>query len=246
MRNITETVKHLLIINIIFFIASLSLGEVVYDLFALHYPSNPKFKYWQPLTHIFMHGDLGHIFFNMFGLYMFGTPIEQMWGRNKFIFFYLSTGFGAAALQLLLYYYQISSISDLLLAEGLNASEVSRFFLTSDLSYTLVDRIGKAELVSGLSAFNGVMVGASGALYGVLVAFAFLFPNARLMLLFPPIPVKSKVLVPLLILGDLFFGFTSYSIGPIAHFAHVGGAITGLIMMWYWKKNQFDKNRWDL
>ena len=246
MRNITETVKHLLIINIIFFIASLSLGEVVYDLFALHYPSNPKFQYWQPLTHMFMHGDLGHIFFNMFGLYMFGTPIEQMWGRNKFIFFYLSTGFGAAALQLLLYYYQISSISDLLLAEGLNASEVSRFFLTSDLSYTLVDRIGKAELVSGLSAFNGVMVGASGALYGVLVAFAFLFPNARLMLLFPPIPVKAKVLVPLLILGDLFFGFTSYSIGPIAHFAHVGGAITGLIMMWYWKKNQFDQNRWDL
>ena len=204
MRNITETVKHLLIINIIFFIASLSLGEVVYDLFALHYPSNPKFQYWQPLTHMFMHGDLGHIFFNMFGLYMFGTPIEQMWGRNKFIFFYLSTGFGAAALQLLLYYYQISSISDLLLAEGLNASEVSRFFLTSDLSYTLVDRIGRAELVSGLSAFNGVMVGASGALYGVLVAFAFLFPNARLMLLFPPIPVKAKVLVPLLILGDLF------------------------------------------
>lgn len=246
MRNITETVKHLLIINIIFFIASLSLGEVVYDLFALHYPSNPKFQYWQPLTHMFMHGDLGHIFFNMFGLYMFGTPIEQMWGRNKFIFFYLSTGFGAAALQLLLYYYQISSISDLLLTEGLNASEVSRFFLTSDLSYTLVDRIGRAELVSGLSAFNGVMVGASGALYGVLVAFAFLFPNARLMLLFPPIPVKAKVLVPLLILGDLFFGFTSYSIGPIAHFAHVGGAITGLIMMWYWKKNQFDKNRWDL
>ena len=87
MRNITETVKHLLIINVIFFIASLSLGELVYDLFALHYPSNEKFQYWQPLTHMFMHGDLGHIFFNMFGLYMFGTPIEQMWGKNKFIFF---------------------------------------------------------------------------------------------------------------------------------------------------------------
>ncbi|MDC3240817.1 rhomboid family intramembrane serine protease [Flavobacteriaceae bacterium] len=246
MRNITETVKHLLIINIIFFIASLSLGDLVYDLFALHYPSNPKFQYWQPLTHMFMHGDLSHIFFNMFGLYMFGTPIEQMWGKKKFIFFYLSTGFGAAALQLLLYYFQISSVTELLFAEGLSASEVSRFFQTSDLSYTLVDRIGREELVSSLSAFNGVMVGASGALYGVLVAFAILFPNARLMLLFPPIPVKAKVLVPLLILGDLFFGFTSYSIGPIAHFAHVGGAITGLLMMWYWKKNQFDQNRWDL
>ncbi|MBF11494.1 MAG: rhomboid family intramembrane serine protease [Flavobacteriaceae bacterium] len=246
MRNITETVKHLLIINIIFFIASLSIGNLVYDLFALHYPSNSKFQYWQPLTHMFMHGDFGHIFFNMFGLYMFGTPIEQMWGKNKFIFFYLSTGFGAAALQLTLYYYQIGNISSLLAAEGLTASEISRFFESSDLSYALVNRIGKNNLLSSLSAYNGVMVGASGALYGVLVAFAFLFPNARLMLLFPPIPVKAKVLVPILIFVDLFFGFSSYSIGPIAHFAHVGGAITGLIMMWYWKKNQFDKNRWDL
>jgi len=132
MRNITETVKHLLIINGIFFIASLSFGDLVYDLFALHYPSNPKFQYWQPLTHMFMHGDLGHIFFNMFGLYMFGTPIEQMWGKNKFIFFYLSTGFGAAALQLLLYYYQIDQVTSLLAAEGMSSFEISRFFETSD------------------------------------------------------------------------------------------------------------------
>ena len=246
MQNITETVKHLLIINIIFFIASLSFGDLVYDLFALHYPSNSKFQYWQPLTHMFMHGDFGHIFFNMFGLYMFGTPIEQMWGKNKFIFFYLSTGFGAAALQLVLYYYQIENITLLLNAEGLNSYEINKFFESSDLSASIVNRIGRNNLISALSAFNGVMVGASGALYGVLVAFAFLFPNARLMLLFPPIPIKAKVLVPLLILGDLFFGFSSYSIGPIAHFAHVGGAVTGLIMIWYWKKNQFDKNRWDL
>ncbi len=192
-----------------------------------------------------MHGDLGHIFFNMFALYMFGIPIEQMWGRNKFIFFYLSTGFGAAALQLALYYFQVSEISELLISQGLTGSQVATFFETRDLSYSLIEQIGREKLLSGLSAFNSVMVGASGALYGVLVAFAFLFPNARLMLLFPPIPVKAKILVPLLILGDLFFGFTSYSIGPIAHFAHLGGAITGLIMMWYWKKNQFDQNRWD-
>ena len=174
------------------------------------------------------------------------VPIEQMWGRNKFIFFYLSTGFGAAALQLFLYYFQINGVYDLLLSEGLSSFEVNEFLQSSDLSYEIVERIGRDKLLSSLSAFNGVMVGASGALYGVLVAFAFLFPNARLMLLFPPIPVKAKVLVPLLILGDLFFGFTSYSIGPIAHFAHIGGAVTGLIMMWYWKKNQFDKNRWDI
>ena len=243
MRTITETINHLLIINVIFFVASVSLGNVVYDLFALHYPFSPKFQIWQPLTHMFMHGDIGHIFFNMFGLYMFGTPIEQMWGRKKFIFFYLSTGFGAAAFQLLLYYFQINQVFNVLLAEGLTGNQITAFFQTSDLPYDVVERIGREKLLSGLSAFNGVMVGASGALYGILVAFAFLFPNARLMLLFPPIPVKAKILVPVLILSDLFFGFTSYSIGPIAHFAHVGGAITGLVMLWYWKKNQFNNNR---
>ena len=245
MRNITDTVKHLLIINAIFFIATISLGDIVFDLFALHYPSNPKFQFWQPLTHMFMHGDLGHIFFNMFALYMFGIPIEQMWGRNKFIFFYLSTGFGAAALQLGLYYFQVNEVSELLVAQGQTGSQIATFFESRDLSYALIEQVGRDNLIKGLSAYNAVMVGASGALYGVLVAFAFLFPNARLMLLFPPIPIKAKVLVPLLILGDLFFGFTSYSIGPIAHFAHVGGAITGLIMMWYWKKTQFDQNRWN-
>jgi membrane associated rhomboid family serine protease len=245
MRNITDTVKHLLIINVIFFIATISLGDIVFDLFALHYPSNPKFQFWQPLTHMFMHGDLGHIFFNMFALYMFGIPIEQMWGRNKFIFFYLSTGFGAAALQLGLYYFQVNEVSELLVAQGQTGSQIATFFESRDLSYALIEEVGRDNLLKGLSAYNAVMVGASGALYGVLVAFAFLFPNARLMLLFPPIPIKAKVLVPLLILGDLFFGFTSYSIGPIAHFAHVGGAITGLIMMWYWKRTQFDQNRWN-
>ena len=245
MQNLTDTVKHLLIINVIFFIATLSLGDTVYDLFALHYPSNSKFQFWQLLTHMFMHGDFGHIFFNMFALYMFGIPIEQMWGRNKFIFFYLSTGFGAAALQLGLYYYQLSEIIELLISQGQTENQIATFFETRDISYSIIEQIGREKLLSVLSAFNSVMVGASGALYGVLVAFAFLFPNARLMLLFPPIPIKAKFLVPILIAGDLFFGFTSYSIGPIAHFAHLGGAITGLIMMWYWKKNQFDQNRWN-
>ena len=148
-------------------------------------------------------------------------------------------------MQLGIYYFQVSEVSDLLISQGQTGSQVATFFETRDLSYALIEQIGREKLLSGLSAFNAVMVGASGALYGVLVAFAFLFPNARLMLLFPPIPVKAKILVPLLILGDLFFGFTSYSIGPIAHFAHIGGAITGLIMMWYWKKTQFDQKRWD-
>jgi membrane associated rhomboid family serine protease len=89
------------------------------------------------------------------------------------------------------------------------------------------------------------MVGASGALYGVLVAFAFMYPNAELMLIFLPIPIKAKYFVPLILVMDLFFGFSSYSMGPIAHFAHVGGAVTGFLMMWYWKRNQINQNRWN-
>ncbi len=246
MRNITETVKHLLIINGIFFLATLTLGDLVYDLFALHYPRNPKFQIWQPLSHMFMHGDISHIFFNMFGLYMFGTPLEQMWGKQKFIFFYLSTGLGAAGLQLLLYYYQVGQVSDALTDFGMNALQIDDFYQTAYLPTAAIDQIGESTLSGGFNAYRSVMVGASGALYGVLVGFAMIFPNARLMLLFPPIPVKAKVLVPILILSDLFFGFSSYSIGPIAHFAHVGGAITGLIMMRFWKKNDSNANRWDL
>jgi membrane associated rhomboid family serine protease len=192
-----------------------------------------------------MHGDISHIFFNMFGLWMFGTPLEQMWGKKKFIFFYLSTGFGAAALQLLLYYYQIDYVNTALNELGLTNPDINNFYSTAELPTSAINEIGKGSLSSAFNAYRSVMVGASGALYGVLVGFAMLFPNAQLMLLFPPIPVKAKFLVPILIFADLFFGFSSYSIGPIAHFAHVGGAITGLAMMWYWKKNQFDNNRWD-
>jgi membrane associated rhomboid family serine protease len=157
----------------------------------------------------------------------------------------LSTGFGAAALQLLLYYYQIDYVNTALNELGLTNPDINNFYSTAELPTSAINEIGEGSLSSAFNAYRSVMVGASGALYGVLVGFAMLFPNAQLMLLFPPIPVKAKFLVPILIFADLFFGFSSYSIGPIAHFAHVGGAITGLAMMWYWKKNQFDNNRWD-
>ena len=246
MGRITEIVKHLLLINIIFFFASLVLGEIMYDLFALHYPNNPNFFVWQPITHMFMHGDLTHIMFNMFGLWMFGTPLEQMWGKKKFIFFYISAGLGAALLQTIIYHTDIISVNQILSDYGLSRGEIDLFYETGRLNTSLIQSIGEDRLFSGIQSFKALMVGASGALYGILVAFAMLFPNVQLMLLFPPIPVKAKYLVPILILFDLFFGFTSYSVGPIAHFAHIGGAITGFIMMWYWKKNNFNKNRWDL
>jgi len=246
MGRITDIVKHLLIINVIFFFASAILGEIMYDLFAMHYPNNPNFFVWQPITHMFMHGDLTHIMFNMFGLWMFGTPLEQIWGKKKFIFFYISAGLGAALLQITVYHIDIVSVNQILSEYGLSKGEIDLFYETGRLNTSLIQSVGEDRLFSGIQSFKALMVGASGALYGILVAFAMLFPNVQLMLLFPPIPVKAKYLVPILILFDLFFGFTSYSVGPIAHFAHIGGAITGFIMMWYWKKNNLNNKRWDL
>ena len=245
MRSASETVKHLLIINVIFFLATLIFGQFTYDLFALHYFESPKFQYWQILSHMFMHGDFSHILFNMIGLWMFGSPIEQMWGKNKFIFFYLSTGFGAAALQMLLYTFQISQANDFFLNLNIDSSVISEFYSSSRLPSNIINLIEVETLQSAFSSYNSVLVGASGALYGLLVAFAMSFPNTQLMLLFPPIPIRAKYLVPLLIGADVFFGFSSYSIGPIAHFAHVGGALTGFIMIEYWKRNQFNNKRWD-
>jgi membrane associated rhomboid family serine protease len=245
MGRVSEIVKHLIIINVIFFIASIVFGELMYDLFAMHYPNNSDFILWQPVTHMFMHGDITHILFNMFGLWMFGTPLEQMWGKQKFIFFYLSAGFGAVLIQTIVYHYDVMSVTQILIDNGLTNSDVDAFYKTGRLNTSIIQSVGEDRLYSGIQSFKAVMVGASGALYGILVAFAMLFPNVQLMLLFPPIPIKAKFFVPLLILFDLFFGFTSYSVGPIAHFAHIGGAVTGFLMMWYWKKNQFNNRRWN-
>ena len=245
MQRISETVKHLLIINCIFFLASIIVGESMYDFFALHFPDSPKFEYWQIITHMFMHGDFSHILFNMIGLWMFGTPMEQMWGKNKFIFYYLSTGLGAAILQITIYYYQVNQVNEFFSDLNLSSSVISEFYLSSRLPSDIINNIDIEILKRAFSSYNSVLVGASGALYGVLVAFAMSFPDTQLMLLFPPIPIKAKYLVPILIFADLFFGFSSYSIGPIAHFAHLGGALTGFLMLYYWKKKQFSNNRWD-
>ena len=245
MRSLPEIVKQLIIINILFFLGSMRLENTAYDLLALHYPQNPKFAPWQVVTHMFMHGSINHILFNMFGLWMFGGTLAQMWGRNKFLFFYLSTGLGAAAFQLGINYFQISTVLEQLVEAGYSATALTET-LQSRQYNTLLNVISRTELDQLLTSYYMSMVGASGALYGILVAFAFLFPNTELMIIFLPIPIKAKYFVPILLASDLFFGFSSYSLGPIAHFAHLGGAVTGYIMMWYWKKQQFNKNRWDI
>ncbi len=246
MRSLPDIVKQLIIINVLFFLGSMSLGNAAYDLLALHYPQNPKFAPWQVVTHMFMHGSINHILFNMFGLWMFGGTLAQMWGRNKFLFFYLSTGLGAAALQLGINYFQISTVVEQLVEAGYSATALTETLQSGQYNTAWSNVISQTELSQLLTSFNMSMVGASGALYGILVAFAFLFPNTELMIIFLPIPIKAKYFVPILLASDLFFGFSSYSLGPIAHFAHLGGAVTGYIMMWYWKKQQFNNNRWDI
>ena len=235
MRSVPETIKQLIIINVIFYFGSQFLGNLSYDLLALHYFENDKFLITQFLTHMFMHGSPSHILFNMFGLWMFGSPLEQMWGRQKFLFFYISSGLGAAFLQMAIYYLQVKNLYDVVELNNLSLSDPQQ----------LLNYMSQIDYNNAISSFNSVMVGASGAIYGTLVAFAFSFPNSKLMLLFLPFPIKAKYFVPLLILIDLFFGVSSYSVGPIAHFAHIGGALIGLVMVLYWKKNQFNDKRWD-
>ena len=235
MRSVPETIKQLIIINIIFYFGSQFLGDLSYDILALHYFENDKFLISQLVTHMFMHGSPSHILFNMFGLWMFGSPLEQMWGKQKFLFFYFSAGLGAAALQMLVYDIQVQALYDVIETNNLSLNDPT----------VLLNYMTQSDYNQALSSFNSVMVGASGAIYGVLVAFAFSFPNSKLMLIFPPIPIKAKYFVPLLILIDLFFGLSSFSIGSIAHFAHIGGALIGLVMVMYWKKNQFNSNRWN-
>ena len=235
MRSIPETIKQLIIINVIFYFGSQFIGNLGYDILALHYYENEKFLISQFITHMFMHGSPSHILFNMFGLWMFGSPLEQMWGRQKFLFFYISCGLGAALLQMLVYYSQIQNLYQVIELNNLSLSDPQ----------LILNFMSERDYSDAITAFNSVMVGASGAIYGVLVAFAFSFPNSKLMLLFLPFPIKAKFFVPLLILIDLFFGISSFSVGPIAHFAHVGGAIIGLIMVLYWRRNQFNDRRWD-
>ena len=246
MRGISDLIKHLVIINVIFFFSTFIFGNIVYDLFALHYFENEKFEYWQLLSHMFMHGNINHILFNMFGLWMFGSPLEKMWGKNKFLFFYISAGLGAAALQMIMYYVQFSSISDQITQLGYGTDSLNKLLNEGLYDPRILEVVSESDLIDLIKNYNSSMVGASGAIYGILVAFALIFPNSELFILFLPFPIKAKFLVPILILGDIFFGFSSYSVGPIAHFAHIGGALTGFLIMWYWKKNQFNKNRWDL
>ncbi len=271
MMRITDTVKHLIIINIIFFIGSYIVGDAATQYLALHSPLDDNFHVWQLITHMFMHGGVMHIFFNMFALYSFGSLLEQVWGPKKFLFFYISCGLGAAALHLGVSYLEVQSIlkgaADLNLS-GQTIREVINLTVGDSVNYRPDLFLKELGEVLGPQKLNTLTqenfdalfaaarqtqvptVGASGAIYGILVAFAFIAPNAELALMFIPVPIKAKYFVPGLVLIDLFLGLKGQSIfgnggSGIAHFAHIGGALIGFIIMWYWKKRQFNNNRWN-
>ena len=245
MGKLTETVKHLIILNALFFAASSLLGLDLNHFFALYFPENENFGIWQFVTHMFMHGGFMHILFNMYALWSFGSPLEQMWGKNKFIFFYFSAGLGAGLIYTAVNYFQFNSIHNDLISLGLQTSDIHSLLTSGKYNSDILNQISEKKLMEFYQIYNTPAVGASGAIYGVLVAFGMTFPNAKLALIFLPVPISAKYFIPVLIALDLFSGVTGFSIfgGGIAHFAHVGGAIIGFIIMWYWKKNQF--KRWD-
>ena len=249
MNRISPTVKQLLIINIIFYFgSSFSLNtEFIYSLFSLHFPENPEFKFWQLLTHMFMHGGILHLAFNMFALWMFGSAIESIFGSRRFLFFYLTCGLGAAIAQISFLYYSFYSNLDLLLNSGYEQQTVLNLLMEGKYNTSWVNILGQEGLMSFNTSFLSTMVGASGAIMGVLVAFGMFFPESKLMLIFFPIPVKAKYFIPGIILLDLFSAITGQAIfspSNTAFIAHLGGAFTGFLIMYYWKKNQFNRNRW--
>lgn len=242
MNKLTETIKHLIIINVIFFVAPQLLKLDFTNMLALHFPKNEHFGFWEYVTHMFMHDQRGisHILFNMYGLWAFGTPLEQMWGKKKFVFFYFSAGIGAGLIYSLVNYYQFNNIYEIFISAGLNESEIiSILKVGSTTDIRLSGLLTNEEFTKIWSLYHTPAVGASGAVYGVLVAFGLYFKDAKLGLLFVPVPIAAKYFIPGIIAFDLFFGMTKYSVGNIAHFAHIGGALIGFIIAYYWKKNQF-------
>ncbi|TGV03265.1 rhomboid family intramembrane serine protease [Flavivirga rizhaonensis] len=242
MMRISETVKHLLIINVIMFIGTLAIGEGVlfYDWFAMHFPKNEVFKPWQIITHMFMHGGVTHILFNMFALWMFGTPVEQVLGSKRFLFIYISAGLGAVALQIGYYYFKYIPMEAEAFSLGFNHEQIVEVFKEGKVFRAIGQEFNEIYYAS--------MVGASGCIMGILAAFGMMNPNAELMMIFLPIPIKAKYFIPGIIILDLISGLTGqsfFSPSNTAFMAHVGGALTGFLIMWYWKKTQFNRNRWN-
>lgn len=239
MSSIPVVTRNLLIINVLAYFATVMLKDVVNlnNYLSLHYVTSSLFMPHQIITYMFMHGGISHLFFNMFAVFMFGRVLETVWGPKKFFVYYIITGIGAAALQMIVTYFRLQSLEATLPAEVISTVyNEGAAIIAQGLNYT-------NPLYGDLNGLlNGAMLGASGAVFGILVAFGMLFPNAELMLLFPPIPIKAKWFVIGYGVIELSLGVVDRVGDNVAHFAHLGGLITGLIILLYWRKKGFTTN----
>ena len=216
-----SVVFNLIAINVLFFAVSSFLpglfpGGSPTMFLGLHYPTSEYFKPFQIITHMFMHGGVAHIFFNMFNLYMFGNILERVWGPKRFLEFYFLTGFGAMLLYTAVQALEIYNISG-------SFNPPTPIVNSSQSLYSII---------------NMPIVGASGAVFGLLMGFAMLFPNTELMLMFIPVPVKAKYLIGGMVAYELYTGFVDNPNDHVAHFAHIGGALIGFIIIKIWNRNR--------
>lgn len=212
-RNSAPATTNIIIINVLVMIMIVLNEQFMIEHFALFYPASPFFRPWQFITHMFMHGGFWHIFFNMYTLWIFGSVLERTWGWKKFLVFYFVTGLGAALQHTGVQYIE-AQIYMSQIAEG---------------SQQAMAALHQLKLTP--------TVGASGAIYGLLLGFAMLYPDARLTLIFPPVTLKAKWFVVIFAVIELVTGVTGIG-GGIAHFAHLGGMLFGWLLIMYWKKKR--------
>lgn len=245
--QLTPVTRNIIIINIIFYVVSNFISyPLLYDKLSGYFPLSPNFESWQIVTHMFMHssfrepgGTLFHIIFNMLTLYSFGPVLEQVLGQKKFIILYFAAGLGGFLLFNIWNYYEVSQLTTFLTSQGFDIHEVYKTVDTTQIKYypNFSDNEEINNLAQQLFAIlKTPMVGASGAIFGVIAAFSTLFPDAKLIFMFIPFPIKAKYLTPIIIVVSLFLGFGQFSGDNIAHFAHLGGALIGFLYIWNWKK----------
>lgn len=223
--NIPPVVKNLLIINVLFFVATYALGRYIPNVIRvlpIYYFNAANFRVWEIITYMFMHGGFAHIFFNMFALFSFGPIVEYAMGSKKFFNFYFICGIGAAVLQMLVQAYEVHSLTG-----AFTIADPAALQASYDQIGGAVDKLG--------SIYGNPMVGASGAIFGLLIAFGMLYPNMEMMIMFIPVPIKAKYIIPVYVVLELFLGVKQFSGDSVAHFAHLGGALIGYIMVKYWR-----------
>lgn len=258
--SMPPVVKNILIINVLFFLGNGLIGNILNQesvhIFGLHFFKSEYFKPWQFITHMFMHGGWTHLFFNMFALFMFGRVLEQVWGARRFLLYYAVCGLGAAALHTFVMWLDYSSMQTAFTAfkntpdPGLLANFISENSIpVKPFVYEFIDSWSANPSMQGYASqgvaifrncidyiINIPTVGASGAVFGLLLAFGMLFPNTQLMLLFPPIPIRAKYFVIIYGILEFFLGIRGGAGDNVAHFAHLGGMLFGFLLIKYWNK----------